>query len=67
MSVTDKGTGHKARRIPIDGIPQGNQTDDLETVAVKIKKDEGKPTEHVESTRPRSTRASRRPAARRSS
>jgi hypothetical protein len=34
MSVTDKGTGFKARRIPIDGIPQGNQDDDLDKVAV---------------------------------
>ncbi len=39
MSVTDKGTGFKARRIPIDGITQGNQGDDLDKVATSSEKD----------------------------
>ena len=39
MSVTDKGTGFKARRIPIDGIAQGNQGDDLDKVATSSEKD----------------------------
>ncbi len=46
MSVTDKGTGFKARRIPIDGIAQGNQGDDLDKVAKETEKD-GVKTQHT--------------------
>ena len=46
MSVTDKGTGHKARRIPIEGIPEGNQADDLDKVAVTVKKKGQPDVEH---------------------
>ncbi len=46
MSVTDKGTGQKARRIPIDGIAQGNQADDLNKHALTTEAKDGTKTEH---------------------
>jgi hypothetical protein len=45
MSITDKGTGFKARRIPIDGIKEANQADDLDKVAKTETLDKGKETE----------------------
>jgi hypothetical protein len=44
--VADKASGKSARRIPIDGIPQGNVKDDLEEVASTETVDKGKDTEH---------------------
>jgi hypothetical protein len=46
MSITDKGTGFKARRIPIEGIKEGNQADDLDKVAVTEKENGVVTAEH---------------------
>jgi hypothetical protein len=47
LTVTDKG-GQSARRIPIEGIPQGNQTSDLDDVTSEKTIDKGLPTERKE-------------------
>jgi hypothetical protein len=47
MTVTDKASGRRARRLAIHGIPQGNQKSDLEDVAVEQTVNEHTPDEHV--------------------
>jgi hypothetical protein len=49
MSITDKGTQQKARRIPIDGIPQGNVDDDLNKHALTTTAKDGTKTDHTTS------------------
>jgi hypothetical protein len=45
-TVADKASGKSARRIPIDGIPQGSVKEDLDEVASTETVDKGKDTEH---------------------
>ena len=47
QTVDDKASGKSARRIPIDGIPQGNAEDDLDKTASSELVDKGKDTEHT--------------------
>lgn len=46
MNVDDKPSGKSARRIPIDGIPQGNVKDDMDDVTNTEVVDKDKETEH---------------------
>ena len=48
MTVTEKTSGKSARRIPIDGIPQGNMKDDADEVALTTTPDKTKPKETVD-------------------
>jgi len=47
MTVTEKVSGKSARRIPIEGIPQGTVTDDANEVALTTTPDKTKPKETV--------------------
>jgi hypothetical protein len=48
MTVTEKTSGRSARRIPIEGIPQGTVKDDAEEVALTTTPDKTKPKETVD-------------------
>ncbi len=48
MTVTDKTSSKSARRIPIDGIPQGNVNEDFDEVALTTTPDKTKPKETVD-------------------
>ena len=48
MTVTEKASGKSARRIPIEGIPQGSVHDDKDEVALTTTPDKTKPKETVD-------------------
>lgn len=46
-TVTDKASGFSARRIPIDGIPEGNKSDDLQSTAVTEVQNKNTPEQKI--------------------